>query len=100
MHWLQACHVRQRHLVLLILSHRMLSYPCTPSTVLADPMCGSGTWFWLSSMLLSFMPTPPTVLADPMCGSGTFLIEAALMATGTAPGSFRRWWPFTQASGC
>ncbi|PRW59721.1 RNA methylase [Chlorella sorokiniana] len=36
------------------------------------------------------------VLADPMCGSGTFLIEAALMATGTAPGSFRRWWPFMQ----
>lgn len=36
------------------------------------------------------------VLADPMCGSGTFLIEAALMATDVAPGSFRRWWPFTQ----
>jgi 23S rRNA G2445 N2-methylase RlmL len=34
------------------------------------------------------------VLADPMCGSGTFLIEAALMATNTAPGLFRRWWPF------
>lgn len=31
-----------------------------------------------------------------MCGSGTFLIEAALMATNVAPGSFRRWWPFTQ----
>ena len=29
------------------------------------------------------------VLADPMCGSGTFLIEAALMATNTAPGLFR-----------
>lgn len=42
---------------------------------------------------------PLAVLADPMCGSGTFLIEAALMATGTAPGSFRRWWPFMQASG-
>ena len=34
------------------------------------------------------------VLADPMCGSGTFLIEAALMATNTAPGLFRRRWPF------
>jgi putative N6-adenine-specific DNA methylase len=33
-------------------------------------------------------------LADPMCGSGTFLIEGALMATNTAPGLFRRDWPF------
>ncbi|PSC76859.1 DNA methylase [Micractinium conductrix] len=36
------------------------------------------------------------VLCDPMCGSGTFLIEGALMANNIAPGSFRRWWPFTQ----
>lgn len=28
-------------------------------------------------------------LIDPMCGSGTLLIEAALMATNTAPGSLR-----------
>ena len=34
------------------------------------------------------------VLADPMCGSGTFLIEAALMATRTAPGLARTTWPF------
>jgi putative N6-adenine-specific DNA methylase len=34
------------------------------------------------------------VIADPMCGSGTFLIEAALMATNTAPGLYRNWWPF------
>ena len=34
------------------------------------------------------------ILADPMCGSGTFLIEAALMATNTAPGLFRQRWPF------
>lgn len=34
------------------------------------------------------------VLADPMCGSGTFLIEAALMAANTAPGLFRQRWPF------
>lgn len=34
------------------------------------------------------------VLADPMCGSGTFLIEAALMASNTAPGLYRKWWPF------
>ncbi len=29
---------------------------------------------------------PDTLLFDPMCGSGTFLIEAALMAKGIAPG--------------
>lgn len=29
---------------------------------------------------------PDTLLFDPMCGSGTILIEAALMATKTAPG--------------
>lgn len=34
------------------------------------------------------------VLADPMCGSGTFLIEAALMAGNVAPGLFRQRWPF------
>jgi putative N6-adenine-specific DNA methylase len=28
----------------------------------------------------------PTLLYDPMCGSGTFLIEAAMMAQGAAPG--------------
>ena len=33
-------------------------------------------------------------MADPMCGSGTLLIEAALQATHTAPGLFRRRWPF------
>lgn len=37
---------------------------------------------------------PERVLLDPMCGSGTFLIEAALMMTNTAPGLFRRQWPF------
>lgn len=34
------------------------------------------------------------VLADPMCGSGTLLIEAALIATGAAPGLLRSRWPF------
>ncbi|MDE5983334.1 MAG: RNA methyltransferase [Duncaniella sp.] len=29
-------------------------------------------------------------LVDPMCGSGTFLIEAALIAAGIKPGSFRK----------
>lgn len=32
---------------------------------------------------------PDTVIIDPFCGSGTILIEAALMATKTAPGLFR-----------
>ncbi len=32
---------------------------------------------------------PEEVLLDPMCGSGTFLIEAALIAHGIAPGSNR-----------
>ena len=49
-----------------------------------------------SLLILPRLPPLPPALADPMCGSGTFLIEAALMATNTAPGSFRRWWPFTQ----
>ncbi|HTQ36008.1 MAG TPA: bifunctional 23S rRNA (guanine(2069)-N(7))-methyltransferase RlmK/23S rRNA (guanine(2445)-N(2))-methyltransferase RlmL, partial [Steroidobacteraceae bacterium] len=31
---------------------------------------------------------------DPMCGSGTFVIEAALMATDTAPGLLRDYWGF------
>lgn len=33
-------------------------------------------------------------LCDPFCGSGTFLIEAALMATHTPPGFFRKSWGF------
>ncbi len=33
--------------------------------------------------------TSDQVLLDPMCGSGTFLIEAALIAKGVAPGSRR-----------
>lgn len=34
------------------------------------------------------------VLYDPCCGSGTLLIEAALMASKTAPGYLRQAWPF------
>jgi putative N6-adenine-specific DNA methylase len=33
--------------------------------------------------------TPADPLFDPMCGSGTFLVEAALMAKGMAPGGGR-----------
>lgn len=40
---------------------------------------------------------PPRPLIDPFCGSGTILIEAALLATGRAPGAGRRFafesWP-------
>jgi putative N6-adenine-specific DNA methylase len=34
------------------------------------------------------------ILCDPFCGSGTFLIEAALIATQTPPGFFRKRWGF------
>ena len=34
------------------------------------------------------------LFADPMCGSGTLAIEAALMATNTAPGLLRTRWGF------
>lgn len=34
------------------------------------------------------------VVIDPCCGSGTILIEAALMATKTAPGYLRKRWGF------
>lgn len=37
-----------------------------------------------------------TDLIDPMCGSGTFLIEAALIATNTAPGVYRDNYAFQQ----
>jgi putative N6-adenine-specific DNA methylase len=33
---------------------------------------------------------PGQALLDPMCGSGTFIIEAAQMTLGMAPGQFRR----------
>ena len=35
-------------------------------------------------------------LIDPLCGSGTLLIEAALMATDTAPGLNRDWFSLTK----
>ncbi|MFM7841271.1 MAG: class I SAM-dependent RNA methyltransferase [Nitrospira sp.] len=34
--------------------------------------------------------TPEQILLDPMCGSGTFLLEAAQIVRGIAPGSGRR----------
>jgi putative N6-adenine-specific DNA methylase len=38
--------------------------------------------------------TASDILIDPFCGSGTFLIEAALIATQTPPGFFRKKWGF------
>lgn len=38
--------------------------------------------------------TASDCLLDPFCGSGTFLIEAALIATQTPPGFFRKKWGF------
>lgn len=35
------------------------------------------------------------ILLDPCCGSGTFLIEAALIASRTAPGFLRQKWGFS-----
>ncbi|OGQ92438.1 MAG: hypothetical protein A2284_07530 [Deltaproteobacteria bacterium RIFOXYA12_FULL_61_11] len=40
-----------------------------------------------------------TPLVDPMCGSGTIAIEAALLATGIGPGSFRKEFPFQRWPG-
>ncbi|MBI5575494.1 MAG: methyltransferase [Deltaproteobacteria bacterium] len=39
-----------------------------------------------------------TPLADPACGAGTILIEAALLATRTAPGSLRAYFGFQKHS--
>lgn len=38
-------------------------------------------------------------LLDPMCGAGTLLIEAALLATNTAPGLFRQAFGFQNLAG-
>lgn len=37
---------------------------------------------------------PETSFLDPMCGSGTFSIEAAMIASGIAPGKFRQFYGF------
>lgn len=45
----------------------------------------------LAAALIGLTPWKPgRILADPFCGSGTFLIEAAMMAAGIAPGLHRR----------
>lgn len=39
--------------------------------------------------------TAPRFFLDPFCGSGTFLIEAALIASDTAPGLYRSYFGFS-----
>lgn len=39
------------------------------------------------------------ILCDPFCGAGTFLIEAAMMATQTPAGYFRKKWGFVHLPG-
>ncbi len=44
----------------------------------------------LAAGLIALTPwRPGRILVDPFCGSGTFLIEAALIAAGIAPGLYR-----------
>lgn len=47
-----------------------------------------------AALLMQTQYTPDTVFCDPFCGSGTFLIEAAMIATSTPPGFFRKKWAF------
>ncbi|MBS0622541.1 MAG: 50S rRNA methyltransferase [Verrucomicrobia bacterium] len=50
----------------------------------------------LGAALLAFAGyTGEGTLCDPCCGSGTILIEAAMIATKTPPGYFRKKWGFT-----
>ena len=44
----------------------------------------------LAAALLMLTPwKKDRILVDPFCGSGTFIVEAALMAAGIAPGAYR-----------
>ncbi|MEZ5013913.1 MAG: THUMP domain-containing protein [Chitinophagales bacterium] len=71
--------------------YRTGNHPAPISEVLAAGMLYLSGW------------TPATPLRDPMCGSGTIPIEAALMATHTAPGllrkhfGFQRWKNYDQS---
>ncbi len=47
-----------------------------------------------AALLIEAGYKPDTILCDPFCGSGTFLMEAALMATQTPAGFFRKTWGF------
>lgn len=57
----------------------------------------------LAAAMVSFSrPRDNVIICDPLCGSGTIAIEAALIATGTAPGLYRSFsaedFPFIQKS--
>jgi putative N6-adenine-specific DNA methylase len=47
-----------------------------------------------SALLLSTHFSRDETFCDPLCGSGTFLIEAAMIATETPAGFFRKQWAF------
>lgn len=47
-----------------------------------------------ASLLFMAKYSPDEVMIDPCAGSGTFLIEAALMASKTPPGIYRKKWGF------
>lgn len=47
-----------------------------------------------AALLMIANYTGKEVLCDPCCGSGTLLIEAALIASNTPPGFFRKRWGF------
>jgi putative N6-adenine-specific DNA methylase len=52
-----------------------------------------------SAILMASRWEPGSTLINPMCGSGTIAIEAALMASGRAPGLLRDDYAFKQING-
>ncbi len=52
-----------------------------------------------AALLLHTGYQPHHTLCDPCCGSGTFLVEAAMIATHTPPGFFRKQWGFFHLPG-
>ncbi len=84
-------HIAERHVILLLNSsgeplykrgYRQATVKAPINEVLAAGMILLSGWNAQSDFL------------DPMCGSGTLLIEAALIAYGIAPGSYRRQFGF------
>lgn len=52
-----------------------------------------------AAILMQAGYTRDAIFCDPFCGSGTFLIEAAMMATDTPAGFFRKEWGFFKMPG-
>ncbi len=52
-----------------------------------------------SAILMHSKYSEREILCDPFCGAGTFLIEAAMMATQTPAGFFRKKWGFVHLPG-